>query len=124
MLPQELLHWYVIPTIRSYLVTEFKSDGLKNEEIAKLLDITPSAVSYYLNGKRGKEIKLNYEFIKIIKKSKKRLFKKKSNAFFELVYLSNYYLKKGYLCEICKSKNNIEECKLNNKCKFNKSKQY
>lgn len=52
-LPQEIEIWYVIPAIRKALVAELKKHSLKQNEIAKLLGITESAVSQYGKDKRA-----------------------------------------------------------------------
>jgi len=52
-LPQEIEIWYVIPAIRKALVAELKKHSLKQNEIAKLLCITESAVSQYGKDKRA-----------------------------------------------------------------------
>lgn len=44
----------LIPLIRARLAEKFTRDGLRSNEIAKALNVTQSAVTQYLKGKRGK----------------------------------------------------------------------
>ena len=52
--PTEMLYWEVLPALRCEMVKCLKECNLSQKDIAQLLDITPSAVSQYLKGKRGK----------------------------------------------------------------------
>lgn len=56
---QELEVWYVIPAIRREIALAMKSNNLKQVEIARRLGVTKAAVSQYLSGKRGSEVKLD-----------------------------------------------------------------
>lgn len=53
VLPQEVTVWYVIPTVRKLLAENMHSKGISNKQIAEMLEVTPSAVSQYLNNKRA-----------------------------------------------------------------------
>jgi len=53
ILPQEVTVWYVIPTVRKLLTENLHKKGISNKHIAGLLEVTPSAVSQYLNNKRA-----------------------------------------------------------------------
>ena len=48
----------ILPIIKRALVEELHKRGLKVKEIAELLGMTPAAVSQYLHGKRGKEVRV------------------------------------------------------------------
>jgi predicted transcriptional regulator len=48
----------ILPAIRKELVIALVKMGKKQNEVAKMLHVTPAAVTQYLKGKRGK-IKLN-----------------------------------------------------------------
>ncbi|MDA3854920.1 MAG: helix-turn-helix domain-containing protein [Candidatus Woesearchaeota archaeon] len=111
-LPQEIMHWEIIPAIRNNLVRELKELGLNQEKIAKIMDITPAAVSQYTSGKRGKSFEFCDDFINDINKSARRLFDKKNTIFYELNTLSASFKEKKYLCPICKKENNLEVCNL------------
>ncbi len=60
--PCEIAVKYVWPAFRNLvakrLVTEYK---LSQVEVAKLLGVTQAAVSYYLSGKRGNKLLMDYE---------------------------------------------------------------
>lgn len=45
--------WDLLPSIRAELVREMKRLGVKQNEIAERMGLTPAAVSQYLKGKRG-----------------------------------------------------------------------
>jgi len=52
--PCEQMQWHGLPIIRKELVKSLMHNyGLNQKETAKILGITPSAVSQYLSNKRG-----------------------------------------------------------------------
>jgi hypothetical protein len=52
--PCEYMQWHGLPIIRKELVKSLMHNyGLNQKETAKILGITPSAVSQYLSNKRG-----------------------------------------------------------------------
>lgn len=65
----------ILPAIRKELVVTLVKMGKKQNEVAKMLQVTPAAVTQYLKGKRAK-IKLDgnekAEAVKIAKKGLKR----------------------------------------------------
>ncbi len=67
LLPQEIETFYVIPTIRKHLALEMRTLGMKVDDIASLLTVNKSAVSQYLNQKRGNKIVLDQQVIEKIK---------------------------------------------------------
>ncbi len=46
---------YKVPAIKAKLARELKEKGLRQKDIATLLDVTEAAVSQYLSGKRAKK---------------------------------------------------------------------
>jgi len=54
--PCQQIVWDVLPAIRSALAAELVKNGVARQEVARLLDTAPSAVSQYLSGKRGYRI--------------------------------------------------------------------
>ena len=58
--------WYLIPAVSASLAKQLAKEGLSQSEIASKLGITRAAVSQYISGKRGTELKLG-------RKSKKAL---------------------------------------------------
>ena len=55
-LPCQLIVWNVLPAIRAAIAEELNTMGVSQLEAARLLDMTPSAISQYLTGKRGYRI--------------------------------------------------------------------
>ncbi len=51
--PQEVEVWYVILAIRREMAAGMRRHGLKNKEIAKVLDVSDAAVFQYSKSKRG-----------------------------------------------------------------------
>jgi len=51
--PQEVEVFYILPAIRRELSIALKSHGKTQKDIAKLLGVTPSAVSQYMHEKRA-----------------------------------------------------------------------
>ncbi len=66
-LPCQQIVWDVIPAIRASIATELGNMGVSNLEIAKMLDIAPSAVSQYRSKKRGYRIEFEDEIKEEIK---------------------------------------------------------
>jgi len=54
--PCQQIVWDVLPAIRAALAAELVKNGVSQQEVARLLDTVPSAVSQYLSGKRGYRI--------------------------------------------------------------------
>ncbi|SFM91991.1 transcriptional regulator [Methanolobus profundi] len=55
-LPCQKIVWDVLPAIRAAIAEELVNCGLSQQEVAKELDMAPSAVSQYLSKKRGYRI--------------------------------------------------------------------
>ncbi|MDK2833018.1 MAG: uncharacterized protein PWP63_105 [Methanolobus sp.] len=55
-LPCEKVVWDILPAIRAAIAEELANCGLTQQEIARELDMAPSAVSQYLSKKRGYRI--------------------------------------------------------------------
>ncbi len=53
--PCEKAVWYYLPQIRADLARELVHTGMTQSRAAKLLGVTPAAVSQYLNRKRGQQ---------------------------------------------------------------------
>ena len=71
--PQEVEVHYILPALRRDLSIELKTMGIEQKEIARLLGVSPPAVSQYLTEKRGSDVKFG-EFIgKKIKGAAKRI---------------------------------------------------
>jgi uncharacterized protein len=50
--------WYLIPAVSASLAKQLEKEGLSQAQIAAKLGTTRAAVSQYLSGKRGTELKL------------------------------------------------------------------
>ena len=114
--PQEIEVFYVLPAIKRYLSIFMKKDGLKQNEIAKLLDLETAAVSQYLNNKRGNKVKFGDDVKGEIKISASRI---KDNLTFlmETQRLLRVIRKTGTLCEIHRKLCDIpSHCEKNVQC--------
>jgi len=105
--PSEILYWEILPAIRRHLVVEMKQQGKKQSEIAKLLSVTPSAISQYINNKRA-DFDFTSDFNIKIKSSAKRIIEEKSNAFSETNFLIKEFERDKHICIICRKKNKLE----------------
>ncbi len=56
----------VLPALRKAIAVEFVQSGKKKNEVAKILGVTPAAVSQYLSGKRAR-IQLTDDEIEMVK---------------------------------------------------------
>lgn len=54
--PQEIEVWYLLPALRKEIAIKLKRSNISQKDIAKIMDITPSAVSQYLHNKRAKKL--------------------------------------------------------------------
>jgi predicted transcriptional regulator len=74
LLPQEIETYYIIPTIRRYYAKHLKELGMKQKDIAEILQISTSAISQYTSTKRGHAIsfpkEVEDEIIESVKKLK------------------------------------------------------
>jgi uncharacterized protein len=90
-LPCEEAIWYVLPRIRADLARQMVNMGLSQKEVALKLQVTPAAVSQYLNRKRGNVKKSTPEYNKKILKRAKNLIKSEDTG--EILQKT--------LCELC-----------------------
>jgi len=102
-LPQEVEVWYVIPSLRRELTKSLVELGLTQKEIAKKLQLTEPAVSQYLKGKRGKDIKFTPAVLKQIKISANRIKNSTSKSVTSKeIFRLTSYIRKTCLCKIHK----------------------
>ncbi|MFH0818121.1 MAG: helix-turn-helix domain-containing protein [Candidatus Micrarchaeota archaeon] len=71
--PCQITQWYLLPAISAEMVRELKKVGMKQAEIARMLGVTPAAVSQYVKGKRGKMVTLPSDIRKRISASAKKI---------------------------------------------------
>ncbi len=100
-LPQEIEVWYIIPTIRKELALELRDvHGLSQKDIAKILKISPAAVSQYSKKKRAKNIKFDEEVNKMIKESAAILAEHPGLFLRELSRLTHFMRDTEVVCKI------------------------
>ena len=111
--PQEVEVWFVLPALRRQFVIALKKQGMKQKEIASLMNLTEPAVSQYLKNKRGDSIEFTQEIEKNIEESCKRIdnekkFKKEFQNLLKKVRVSKF------ICRVChdhiKTEDNCKIC--------------
>ena len=106
--PSEIIYWEILPAIRKELVVSLKELGLKQKEIADILNVTPSAISQYLKKKRG-SFKFENSFKTEIKKTAKVIAKEKKDVFEETNKLIRKFEQDKHICGVCSEKNQIKK---------------
>ena len=102
--PCEYLVWYGLPVLRGEIARFMINDfGFSEKEVAKKLGITPSAVSQYLSGKRGKINITDVEVLHEINLSTKKIIDKGDKVVIsEICRLCKFFLSKNLFPSICK----------------------
>ncbi|PIN86140.1 transcriptional regulator [Candidatus Woesearchaeota archaeon CG10_big_fil_rev_8_21_14_0_10_44_13] len=100
LMPQEIEVWYIIPAIRRELVREMINLGLKQNKIAEVLGITPSAVSQYVKQKRAKEVIFTDEIMDEIRKSARIVADDPERLIFEVQKLLGFTKRSKTLCKV------------------------
>lgn len=85
-----------------------KGLGLTQNKIAKILELTPSAISQYVKSKRGTH-DFNSEFKKQISKSVKKIISEESTPFKETNLLIKKFENSKEICVVCNSKNQTKK---------------
>jgi len=99
--PQEIEVWYVLPAIRREIAKSLVNDcKLSQKEVAKILEVTESAVSQYLKSKRAKEVYFNSEIKKKIKEMSQKLIKDKSLLLKDMQNICRIFRKSNLLCTV------------------------
>lgn len=112
LMPQEVEVRYILPSLRKELASSLMKKGLKQREIAKILNITPAAVSQYLKQKRG-TTKFKESIQKEVEKSANKIMKDRFSAQREMFKLTDLIKRTHTICEIHKN----HDCVPSN-CKF------
>ena len=99
---------YVIPSLRRELAIQLSKENLKQKEIAKLLNITPAAVSQYMGEKRG-NAKFSKRIINEVIKSAKKILSEESTTHKELIDLTKLIRDTAAVCEIHKLHDDVPE---------------
>ena len=67
--PQEIEVFYILPALRRELAVCMKGKGVAQKDIARLLGVTPAAISQYIGAKRAGEVLFNDQFKSAVKSS-------------------------------------------------------
>jgi len=97
--PQEIEVFYILPALRRHLVVFMKERGLKQKEIAKLLEIQDATVSQYVNEKRGHQIEFTGTILEEIQASAGRI-SNQATLLMEMQRLLKLIRENKVLCEI------------------------
>ena len=97
--PQEIEVFYILPALRKHLVVFMKERGLKQKDIAKLLEIQDATVSQYLSAKRGHHIQFKGRVLDEIKTSAQRITNQ-TTLLMETQRLLKFIRESEVLCEI------------------------
>ena len=97
--PQEIEAFHIIPAIRREIAVNLKRKGFSQRDIAKKLELTEAAVSYYIKGKRGNEVKFDALTFKQIDKAARNLVEG-SKFVKEITCLCNFLRNTKKLCKI------------------------
>jgi uncharacterized protein len=113
-MPQEIEVWYVLPQIRRAIAMEMKKRKLSQLEIARMLDVTPSAVSQYVNSKRAKANFFTNDIFKKISKAVDKIIKNEDVLYNEIQSILTIVRDRGLLCKIhkCYEAERPEECNI------------
>ncbi len=96
--PQEVEVFYILPAIRKEFAKDFKAEGKKQSEIAKILGVTEAAISQYVNEKKA-GIKLDTDTKKLIKKASETITDQ-SQFVFHSQSILDHMLKNKQTCNI------------------------
>ncbi|MBS3071304.1 helix-turn-helix domain-containing protein [Candidatus Pacearchaeota archaeon] len=103
VMPQEIEVWYLIPALRRELARIFLVKyGLNQKKAAEILGITESAISQYLNSKRGNEIKFAKNEVKQIEKGAEKIMKDEKSALKVVYNLCLLFRESKVICSIHK----------------------
>lgn len=109
-MPQEIEVRYILPSLRKEFAIALAKNKIQQKEIAKLLKITPAAVSQYLSEKRG-QTKFNDSIKKEINISINKIVKKSSTTHEELYKISSKIKNSSTICDIHRLYDNVpREC--------------
>ncbi|MBD3309771.1 helix-turn-helix domain-containing protein [Candidatus Woesearchaeota archaeon] len=99
ILPQEIEVWYIIPAIRREFAREMKKQGMSQSQIARRLNISRAAISQYISGKRGNDIRFRPVMMRKVRKAALGLLKD-GCPIREIQLLCTYLKDKGHLCRV------------------------
>lgn len=109
---QEIEVWYVIPAIRREMMLQMKKKKISQKDAAKLLGLTEAAVSQYMSGKRGADVKFGPDTKAEIRKSVDAI-QKGASVMEEIHRLTSLCKANGTLCRIHRKMGNVpKECRI------------
>ena len=97
--PQEIEVFYIIPSLKRQLSMYMKLNGLKQSEVADLLQIDKATVSQYISKKRGSTVEFDEDTLNEIAKSAK-IIKDQVSLVTEIQRLLNVSKKNKTLCKV------------------------
>lgn len=110
-MPQEIEVWYLLPAIRREFALSMIKRGMKQKDIAKIMEIRESTVSQYISSTRAKTIKFNKGIKKSIDVAVNKIIKKESCLILEIQKICELAKKQRFLCNIHKKHNkNLKQC--------------
>lgn len=110
-MPQEIEVWYLLPAIRREFALSMIKKGMKQKDIAKVMDIRESTVSQYLSSTRAKAIKFNKGIKKSIDIAVNKIINKESSIILEIQKICELAKKQKFLCSIHKKHDkNLSQC--------------
>jgi predicted transcriptional regulator len=118
LLKQELEVWYIIPAIRKELAVGLLNNNLKQKDVAKIMNVTESAVSQYLKSKRAKLVNFDDDVKSIIYSSANAVLKNPLTINCEIQKILVKLRDMGVLCDYHKKLGNTScFCKGCHACK-------
>jgi hypothetical protein len=111
--PQEVQVWFILPAVRRQIAINLKKEGLKQKEIAIVLNLTESAVSQYLKKKRGDDVAFSPEINKEISASAELIAKDKKTLCVEIQRILKKIKDTRFICSVCHDyTHTAEECEI------------
>ncbi|MEK9788876.1 MAG: transcriptional regulator [Candidatus Woesearchaeota archaeon] len=98
LMPQEIEVHYLIPSINRIISKELTNLNIPQKRIAELLHSQNSAISQYINDKRGIKIKFDKEIEDYIKK-RSNIILENNNYIFEIQNILSKFRKEKILCK-------------------------
>ena len=108
LLPEEVIVWYIIPAIRRELTKILHKKGVKQSNIAKMLNLTNAAVSQYLKEKRATKIQFDDETQNVIQEAAESIYNNPNleNLIRQIESVINYLRDTRKMCAIHELLNN------------------
>jgi uncharacterized protein len=103
MFPQELEVLYILPAIRRQLTEAMLNKGLKQKQVATILNITEAAVSQYKKEKRAK-LQFNEQTKQDIANAASRITKNPQLLFEEITKINTSLKQSGIFCQLHKER--------------------